>query len=576
MGLREMKNKVSKDMQKIMQALLVVILIVAIGLGPVFADEWSEETGESTGYYNEAGEWVEYGTEAEGYYNEAGEWVEYGTETEGYYNEAGEWVVVDGSNEYTGEYAEDYSEESAWQEEEAWQEEWAGEWTEESTEGGTATSETEGETEQKEQTVLPIVAPDGTIRKPVLSSGSAAVYCKTTGELIFAKNVDKRFSPYSITKLLTALLAVQKLPLDQKVTISEAAAYQDGSTMFLQAGEVVTVEQLLYGTMILSGNDAAYALAETVSGDVETFVKLMNDTVQNLGCKNTHFVNPNGLIDDTTQQYTTARDFLEISKLAFANDTLRVIAGANEYDMPATNMNDAYKMEGHNELLMEGKSGYIAGKTGYWDDTKATIAMDYVDGNLELIVVALGGELDKRGSDCDQLIEYAVANVEGLKVVEPDKVVTNFKVKRGAVTRCDAKTAGESFIYLPKQASKELIQLVAVINEDITAPVKAGDPVGVYEVYLADEKIDEVPLVAASDVEEGWILSYLGISNRNTVIICFVLLALIAFFIIRAINAANSKRKKRQAHKAKVRSMAQDEIEQERKEFESHRGRYYK
>lgn len=578
------KNNGNKVLNAV-QALLLTMMIVSLSVGPVFAEEgestgyyneageWVEEsyTEESTGYYNEAGEWVEEGyteSESTGYYNEAGEWVE-GTYTEesGYYNENGEWVVVEGENEYTGEYAEDYSEEAAYQEETEWQEYYEPESTEETTE----------ETEAKEtQPVLPIVAPDGSIRKPVLSSGAAAVYCKNTGELIFAKNVDKRFSPYSITKLLTAYLAIQKLPLDQKVTISEEAAYQDGSTMYLKAGEVVSVEQLLYGTMILSGNDAAYALAETVSGDYDSFVKLMNDTVQNLGCKNTHFVNANGLIDDVSQHYTTARDFLEICKTVFANSKLLQIAGANEYEMPATNMSNAYKMEGHNELLMDGKNGYVAGKTGFWDDDKATIAMDYVDGNLELIVVALGGDLDKRGTDCDQLIEYAVASVEGLKVVEKEQIVATFRVKRGAVTKSEAKTAGESFIYLPKQASKELIQLVAVLNEDITAPVKAGDVVGKYEVYLADEKIDEVPLVATEDVEEGWILSYIGLSNRATVIICFVLVAIIALLILRAMNVAKTKRKQRQAHRAMVRSLAEDELNKERHEFEKHRGRYYR
>ncbi len=527
--------------------------------------EWTEEESEPSGYYDENGEWVDTSGESEWSEEE-----EYSEETNGYYNEDGEWIVVEGEDEYSGEYVEDYSWEAAVQEEAEWQQEY---WPVEET----VPEETGENPEEKEPVeILPIVAPDGSIRKPVLSSGSAAVYCRNTGEMVFAKNANKRFSPYSITKLLTALLAVQRLPLDQKVTISEEAASQDGTTMNLVPGEVVTVEQLLYGTMILSGNDAAYALAETVSGNVDEFVKLMNDTVKGLGCKNTQFINPNGLIDDTSKQYTTAKDFVEISKMAFLDEKLIKIAGANEYNMPATNFHDAYKMEGHNELLLEGKDGYMAGKTGYWDDDKATIAMSYVDGNLELIVVALGGELDRRGSDCDQLIEYAVAKVEGLKVVEPGQTVASVKVKRGAVTRVEAVTDGESFIYLPKQASKELIQLVAVLSEDITAPVKAGDLVGTYEVYLADEMIDQVPLIAAADVEEGWILSYFGISNRNTIIIGLVLLGILALIILRALNIARLKRKQKREHQAKVRELAAEELKLEKEEFESYRGRFYK
>lgn len=540
--------------KKFISTFLIFSVVLSLSIVPVFADpEEGEYTGESQEYSEEYSE-------------------EYSTETTEEYYESEE-------NEYTGEYSEGYSEEEAIQEEEAWQEQQEYYPEEETVYQEETPVESETSTEEEktpEEPVLPIVAEDGTIRKPVITSGSAAVYCRNTGELIFAKNQDKRFSPYSITKLLTALLAVQKLPLEQQVTISAAAASQGGSTMALSEGEVVTVEQLLYGTMILSGNDAAYALAETVAGSIEGFVATMNETVGNLGCKNTRFVNPNGLIDDVNQQYTTAKDFLEICKLAFSNDTLKKIAGANEYEMPATNISEAYTMKGHNELLQDGKPGYVAGKTGYWEDDKATIAMDYVNGSLELIVVALGGDIDKRSIDCDQLIDFAMANIEGLKVVEKGTVVSNVRVRHGAVTRIDAVTAGESFVYLPKQASKELIQLVPVIDPDVTAPVKAGDPVGVYQVFLADEKIDEVPLVASVDVEEGWILSYVGISNRSTLIMGFLVLMLVALLILRSVNRARIKKKQRIARRNRIRDMAEEELKKEKEEFESHRGRYYR
>ena len=533
--------------KRIVFVFLALILSIGLSINPIVCNEMiglvSFVYGDEEEYWDDSGEYYGeeyygeeyYGEESYEYYGEEGEYT--GEYEEGYYEE----------NEYTGEYAEGYSEEAALYDEENWVE--SSEWTDETAE---STEAQEGETPQEgegaetpDNSHLSIIAEDGTIKKPVLASGSAAVYCRNTGELIFAKNADKRFSPYSTTKLLTALLAVQNLPMDQEVTISAAAAEQGGSTMSLTEGEVVTVEQLLYGTMILSGNDAAFALAETVSGDVDSFVNLMNETCSNLGCKNTRFANPNGLIDDTSQQYTTAKDFIEICKFAFANETLRKIAGANEYDMAATNISEAYKMEGHNELLLEGKTGYVAGKTGYWDDNNATIAMDYIDGTLELIVVALGGDIDHRSTDCDQLIDYARANIEGLKIVEKGEIVANVRVKHGAVTRTEAITTTDSFIYLPKQASKELINLVAVTDPDLTAPIKAGDPVGVYQIFLADEKIDEVPLVSTIDVEEGWILSYLGISNRATMIMLGLIALLIILIVIRALNRAGRRDRRR-------------------------------
>lgn len=132
-------------------------------------------------------------------------------------------------------------------------------------------------------------------RKPTVYAGGAVVYCENTGETIFSQNAKRQYDPYSITKLMTALLAVQHLPLDKTVTVSEKAAAQGESTMDLVKGEKVTVEQLLYGALLLSGNDAAYALGEAVSGNMTDFVRLMNKTARNIGCRSTHFENATGI-----------------------------------------------------------------------------------------------------------------------------------------------------------------------------------------------------------------------------------------------------------------------------------------
>ena len=117
------------------------------------------------------------------------------------------------------------------------------------------------------------------VSKPDITAGAAALYCVNTDETIYSKDANTRYLPFSITKLLTALIAVENLPMDQKVTVSKEAAEQEGSTMSLQEGEVVTVEELLYGTLMLSGNDAAYALAETCAGSEKKFVAMMNDKI---------------------------------------------------------------------------------------------------------------------------------------------------------------------------------------------------------------------------------------------------------------------------------------------------------
>ena len=138
------------------------------------------------------------------------------------------------------------------------------------------------------------------VQAPEINAKSAVLYSENTNTVVFSKNKDERVAPFSTTKLMTALLVVKHIKnLDQKVTISKEAAALGGSSMELKEGEVVTVRQLLYGLMILSGNDAAYSLAEVVSnGNVDEFVKMMNDEAKALGCKDTNFVNPNGMKEE--------------------------------------------------------------------------------------------------------------------------------------------------------------------------------------------------------------------------------------------------------------------------------------
>lgn len=173
------------------------------------------------------------------------------------------------------------------------------------------------------------------VEKPDVTAGGAIVYCQNTGEVVYSKNMNKKIAPYSVTKLMTVLLAVQNLPLDKEVTISHAAASQKEASMNLKAGEVLTVKDLIYGALLPSGNDAAYALGEAVSGNMKDFVKLMNKTAVNIGCENTQFKNPNGM--KQKGHYTSAYDMMLITKTALSNDVIRKAAGSTSYTVKKTN-----------------------------------------------------------------------------------------------------------------------------------------------------------------------------------------------------------------------------------------------
>lgn len=152
--------------------------------------------------------------------------------------------------------------------------------------------------------------------------------------VIYEKNCDEKTYPASTTKIMTAMLVIETLeqlhsPIEQEVTVPDCAVGAEGSSIYLKKGEKISIEDLLYGMMLRSGNDAALALAAIIGGDVDTFVGRMNARAAELGCTNTHFMNPNGLFDEN--HYTTARDMARITAAAMQNETFRKIAATSEY-----------------------------------------------------------------------------------------------------------------------------------------------------------------------------------------------------------------------------------------------------
>lgn len=348
---------------------------------------------------------------------------------------------------------------------------------------------------------------------------------------------------------MTVMLAVQNLPMDKEVKISKVAAGQQGSTMGLKKGEVVTVKDLIYGAMLLSGNDAAYALAQEVSGSKAKFVKLMNKTARNIGCERTHFKNPTGL--DADGHYTTAADMMLITKVALSNDAVRSAAGAKTYKMKKTNKSKARVLKTSNEFIKNEFSGVYAGKTGYWDEENCTAALGYRENGLHLYIVLLGETAKERNNDFNKLVQYAKEKVEGVSIVGKDVEEGKVRIKHGAKTRLKAYTAEKGYAYLPKEASVSLVTSKVVMRGDVKAPVRAGDVVGKLEIYAADELVNEVDLIIKEDVDEGWFTSYLGISNLAAVLICLGVVLLFILYSWIAVLKANQRRRKKQQDGAK-------------------------
>ena len=197
---------------------------------------------------------------------------------------------------------------------------------------------TEATTEHPETTEYP----DDPTRAPDLVANAAIVMDAASGQVLYEKNSQEKKYPASITKILTVLIALEhNVDFNATVTMSENAIWgveRDSTLIGLDVGEQVTVKDLVYATMVKSANECAYALAEYVAGDIESFAKLMNERAAEIGCTNTHFITPNGLHDE--DHYTTAYDMALITKEALKNETFREIAGTLNYTVPATNLTD--------------------------------------------------------------------------------------------------------------------------------------------------------------------------------------------------------------------------------------------
>lgn len=409
---------------------------------------------------------------------------------------------------------------------------------------------------------------------PDVEAKSAIILCGDTGEIIWEKNADEKMEPASMTKLMTALLAVENLKPDQEVEVTGEAAAMPETKIYLQTGEKITVEELLYGLLLESGNDAAVVLAIATAGSVEDFAAMMNERAKEIGCTNTNFVNPSGLADEN--HYSTARDMVMIAKEALSNETVRKIAGTAEHTIPATNAYEERNLENTNYFLkgvdkeVNGKKikvdkydGVFGGKTGYVGEDKAALVTGLSADGLEIYSLVMGSSLEGRYSDVKELMDYGKANVSKYTVFEKGDEFGKVKLLGGAVNKVKAVAADNGYINLPEGVSASLVTTECVYTDSLFAPVKKGQKIGVVEVYIAGELKKTVELVAAEDIKEGWFLSGIGISNFQTVMIgVFLAVILIGFVTIISMRIRN-KRKLARIRRRKLEEEALRQLERE-------------
>lgn len=240
---------------------------------------------------------------------------------------------------------------------------------------------------------------------PDVESKAAIVLDVKTGEVLYEKNAHRRMYPASLTKVATAIYAIEKGNLDDIVTISKNARQVEGTRVYLEEGEKVPLRKLIQGLLINSGNDAGVAIAEHLDGSIGKFAENLNEYLSNIGLQNTNFENPHGLFD--SEHLTTAGDLAIVTQYAMKNEEFMKIFGTTELDWEGESWDTT--LFTHHKLMRERPyDGVTGGKTGYIDQSGHTLLTTAERGNTSFIVVTLGGSSQEMAyEDTTTLLDYA-------------------------------------------------------------------------------------------------------------------------------------------------------------------------
>lgn len=342
---------------------------------------------------------------------------------------------------------------------------------------------------------------------PVVGAESAILMDADTGTILYSKNIHQQEFPASTTKILTCLIATEQSSMDEIITLSHSAVFdtpRDSSHIAMDVGEEITMEQALNAILIASANEVAFGVAEHISGTWAEFAGLMNQRALELGCVDSHFVNPNGLPDDN--HYTSAHDLAMIARAFFANELLCKISSTNLLHIPPTDKQPKDILaRSHNQLLkgMPYEYPYLVGsKTGYTVAARSCLVSCAEKDGMKLICVVMRDESPLQFEDTISLFDYGFSNFSKINVAETE---TKFNIDNAGFFYSDNDIFGsskpllalnkEDTIILPKSASFH--DAVSTISYDTTNPDQAAVitytyqdvPVGTASVdFITEEK----------------------------------------------------------------------------------------
>lgn len=403
--------------------------------------------------------------------------------------------------------------------------------------------------------------------QPAILSKSAVLIDANTGTVLAQKDADKKMYPASLTKIMTAILAIEMGNLSDVITVDDDTPYEiDGSHVALEPGEILTLKDLLYALMLPSANDAASTIAKHYGGSTDKFVKLMNDKSKELGALHTNFVNPHGLHDDN--HYTTANDLAIITKYAMKNEIFRTIVSTQKYEIQPTNKKTEVRyFTNLNKMLYCGSSGQInvdgrwisplyegttGVKTGYTPEAGNSLVTSAKKNGTDLIAVILNGVSLEMYQDAHNLFNYGFSEYQSTTLIYKNTFIQNLEIKNGDSKEISVITE-EDFSTLTDKESLKNIKSKITFN-DISLPLEKNAVVGKMEFYVGDKVLGTVNLITPTSVNSTLQQSSSYKTKIMTILkyIAVIILILIGFKLYNNIRIKINRKKRRRKSRANI------------------------
>lgn len=397
-------------------------------------------------------------------------------------------------------------------------------------------------------------SPDVNINEVNTKSASCLLMDAKSGKILYAKNAYDKMYPASTTKLMTAILTLENCALTDVATVSHNAIYSipvGYSHANLKEGEQLTVEQLLNVLLIPSANDAAIVLAEHISGSTDEFAKLMNEKAKDLGCKNTNFVNPNGIHDKN--HYSCAYDLALIGQYAMKFADIMRIAMVKQYTLPTTNKyNKTDRIFNATNVLINNESmnkyyyPYATGlKTGYTGNAGYCIVATAKKDNMELITVILkANSIAERFSDCKTLFDYGFEHYTYKTLQSSGNIVKTIEISNATkeTKQLDVSVKDDITALLSSDTKIEDLEPTIELDSELKAPIAENKVIGKIS-YTIDEEVYSSDLVADTSVIP---------SSFEVIVFRILLIFLILYILYRLLRHSSKKRPSRKSRSSNL------------------------